>query len=90
MIISQNTLHYSLVILENSHGMLSLTAVLAVACLFCAALEISFVVLPVAIATCICGVLATGKNKADRFWAFLLMAFVVLVALETVGITNFI
>lgn len=75
---------------ENSHGMLSLTAVLAVACLFCAALEISFVVLPVAIATCICGVLATGKNKADRFWAFLLMAFVVLVALETVGITNFI
>lgn len=75
---------------ENAHGMLSLTAVLAVACLFCAALEVSFVVLPVAIATCVCGVLAIGKNKADRFWAFILMAFAVLVALETMGITNFI
>lgn len=75
---------------ENAHGMLSLTAVLAVACLFCAALEVSFVVLPVTIATCVCGVLAIGKNKADRFWAFILMAFAVLVALETMGITNFI
>lgn len=75
---------------ENAHGMLSLTAVLAVACLFCAALEVSFVVLPVAVATCVCGILAIGKNKADRFWAFILMAFAVLVALETMGITNFI
>lgn len=75
---------------ENAHGMLSLTAVLAVACLFCAALEVSFVVIPVAIATCVCGVLAIGKNKSDRFWAFILMAFAVLVALETMGITNFI
>lgn len=75
---------------ENAHGMLSLTAVLAVACLFCEALEVSFVVLPVAVATCVCGILAIGKNKADRFWAFILMAFAVLVALETMGITNFI
>lgn len=75
---------------ENAHGMLSLTAVLAVACLFCAALEVSFVVLPVAVATCVCGILAIGKNKADGFWALILMAFAVLVALETMGITNFI
>lgn len=74
---------------ENAHGMLSLTAVLAVACIFCAALELSFVVVPVAVATCVCGVLAVGKNKADRFWAFILMAAAVLIALETMGITNF-
>lgn len=75
---------------ENAHGMLSLTAVLAVTCLFCAALGVLFVVIPVAIATCVCGVLAIGKNKADRFWAIILMAFAILVALETMGITNFI
>ena len=61
--------------------MLSLTAILAVACLFCSALGVSFVVLPVAVATCVCGVLAIKKNKADRFWAFILMAFAILVAL---------
>lgn len=66
---------------ENAHGMLSLTAILAVACLFCSALGVSFVVLPVAVATCVCGVLAIKKNKADRFWAFILMAFAVLVVL---------
>lgn len=75
---------------ENAHGMLSLTALLSVACIFCAALEVYFVILPVAIATCVCGVLAIIKNKSDRFWSFILMVVAVLVALETMGITNFI
>lgn len=75
---------------ENAHGMLSLTAVLAIACLFLSALEVTFAVVPVAIVTCVVGVLAILKNKADRFWAFILMAAAVLIALETIGITNFI
>lgn len=75
---------------ENAHGMLSLTAILAIACLFLSALEVTIAVVPVAIATCVVGVLAIMRNKADRFWSFILMAAAVLIALETMGITNFI
>lgn len=73
---------------ENAHKMLSLTAVLTVACIFCAALSASFLCVPVAIATVVCGILAIGRNKSDRFWAFILMAAAVLTALEAMGITN--
>ena len=72
---------------ENAHGILSLTAILAVACIFCAALS-PVLCVPVAIATVVCGVLATIRNKGDRFWAFLLMAMSVITALESAGITN--
>lgn len=72
---------------ENAHGMLSLTAILAVACIFCAALS-PVLCVPVAIATVVCGVLAIARNKGDRFWAFILMAAAVLTALEATGITN--
>ena len=72
---------------ENAHGMLSLTAMLAVACIFCAALS-PVLCVPVAIATVVCGVLAIARNKGDRFWAFILMAVAVLTALEVTGITN--
>lgn len=72
---------------ENAHGMLSLTAILAVACIFCAALS-PVLCVPVSIATVVCGVLATIRNKGDRFWAFLLMAMSVITALESTGITN--
>lgn len=73
---------------ENAHGMLSLTAVLAIACVFCSALSLTVAVFPVAVATIVSGVLAIAKNKADRFWAFILMAVVAIIALETMGITN--
>lgn len=74
---------------ENAHGMLSLTALLAIACVFCAALSVPVACVPLAIATVVCGVLAIIRNKADRFWAFLLAAVAVFIALEATGITNF-
>ncbi len=73
---------------ENSHGMLSLTAILAVAAVFCAVFGVSAVVVIVAIATTICGVIAMVKNKSDRFWAFLLAAIAIFLALESLGIIN--
>ena len=74
-------------VMFDAHGMLSLTAILAVACIFCAALS-PVLCVPVAIATVVCGVLAIARNKGDRFWAFILMAAAVLTALEATGITN--
>jgi ABC-type multidrug transport system permease subunit len=73
---------------ENAHTMLSLTAVLTIACVFCAALSVPVVILPLSVATVVCGVLAIIKNKADRFWSFILMAVAVLIAMENMGITN--
>ena len=73
---------------ENVHTMLSLTAVLTIACVFCAALSVPVVILPLSVATVVCGVLAIIKNKADRFWSFILMAVAVLIAMENMRITN--
>ena len=73
---------------ENAHGLLSLTAVLAIAVLFCSALSFGIGCVPLTIATIISGVLASIKNKSDRFWAFLLVAAAIFITTETLGITN--
>lgn len=73
---------------ENQHKALSLTAVLAVVAMFCAALSFPIGVFAAAVGTVVLGIIAIGKNKADRFWAFILMAIAVFMALESMGITN--
>lgn len=72
---------------ENAHGMLSLTAILAVLCIFCAVLSPVFCV-PLAIATVGCGVLAIARNRGDRFWAFILMVVAILTVLVVFGIND--
>lgn len=73
---------------ENTNGMLSLTAILTVVSVFCAAFEAKAVMIPLVIATGVCGVMAVIKNIVDRFWAFLLVAIAVIAALETFEIIN--
>ena len=73
---------------ENQHKALSLTAVLAVVAIFCAALSFPIGTVAAAVGTVVAGITAIGINKSDRFWAFLLMAISVLIALESMGITN--
>lgn len=67
---------------ENAHSVLSITVVLTVATIFCAAFGATIAVLPLAIATAVCGFLAIAKNKSDRFWAFVLVAVSVLLAIK--------
>ncbi|MCR4568120.1 MAG: Ig-like domain-containing protein [Pseudobutyrivibrio sp.] len=75
---------------ENAHGFLSLTALLVVACIFCSALSVSVAILPLAIAAGVFGILAMIKNKADIFWALILVVVAVYLALESMKITNII
>ena len=75
---------------ENMHGMLSTTLVCMIAAVFCAAVSFSIGAIAATVATVACGVMAIEKNKSDTFWSLLLMVITVLVALETLGIIDFI
>lgn len=74
---------------ENLHGMLSATLVCLVAALFCAVFFPAPVTLVAVAATVFCGMVAIGRNKADKAWAILLMAAAVLIALGRMGIISF-
>ena len=70
---------------ENIHTWLSFTAVCTIVVMFCVGLSFAFGAIIAAVATIVCGVTAIGKNKSDRFWAFLLMLISIIIATVAIG-----
>jgi len=70
---------------ENLHSMLSVTFVCTVITLFGSVTPIGTIIsVPGAVATVLFGVSAIKRNKADRFWALLLMVIAVFIAVGSV------
>lgn len=66
---------------ENKHGILSLTAVLAIIGVICAVAGAHVVAVGVAVLTFICGVWACVRNKSDIAWAVILIIVAIIAAL---------
>lgn len=74
---------------ENVHSMLSVTFVLAIACLVCTVLSFPIPAAVLAVATIGCGIAAMMRNKSDILWSIILMVLAVVLALIALQVIRF-